>query len=195
MTKKSKSELRKIFLSKRKKISKENGTNFSISISNIAISFILKINAKKVGCYLPINSEVNTNHLLEKLFKSDFEICLPLTPIKPSELLFKSWKPNDPLVPGPFGTRQPLSNSTKITPEILIVPMLSYDHYGYRLGYGGGYYDRTIKALCETNENLITIGLAFEKQKCEKLPVDKHDVPLNVLVHENGILNFKNNYS
>ena len=195
MKKNSKSELRKIFLSKRKKISIENRTNLSISISNIALSFISNINAKKVGCYLPINSEVNSNFLIQKLFKSNFEICLPITPIKPSELLFKSWKPKDPLVPGPFGTRQPLNNSTKITPEILIVPMLAYDLYGYRLGYGGGYYDRTIKALYETNENLITIGLAFENQKCEKLPVDNHDIPLKVLIHENGILNFKIIYS
>ena len=193
MMKKSKSELRKIFLIKRKKIFIDNGHSLSLSIANIAFSLISKIKFKNVGCYLPINSEVNSNFLITKLLNSNFEICLPLTPIKPATLIFKSWQPDDPLVSGPFGTRQPKKSSKNIVPEILIVPMLAYDSHGFRLGYGGGYYDRTIKELFKKNKNLITIGLAFENQKCKKLPVNTHDVPLNKLVHERGIINFKNN--
>ena len=88
---------------------------------------------------------------------------------------------------------EPPKTSRTMQPDLLLVPLLAYDKFGNRLGYGGGFYDRTIKELLTINKHTTSIGLAFESQKCNKLPKDNFDVPLNSLLNEKGFLHFKNN--
>ena len=89
-------------------------------------------------------------------------------------MFFKKWKPNDKLIKGPLGNLEPLSNQNSIFPQILVVPMLSFDNELYRLGYGGGYYDKSINILKnyfkKEKKFFITIGLAYSVQEEKKIP-------------------------
>ena len=109
---------------------------------------------------------------------------------------FKKWTPNDKLIQGPFGTLEPEKTQTSILPQILVVPMLSFDRDLYRIGYGGGYYDKSIitlkKYFNKEKKFFITIGLAYSIQEEKKLPVEKHDMRLDYIITEKEILsNFK----
>ena len=109
---------------------------------------------------------------------------------------FRKWIPNDQLIQGPFGTLEPSKNQKSIFPQILVVPILSFDRELFRLGYGGGYYDKSIitlkKHFNKEKKFFITIGLAYSIQEEKKIPREKHDMPLDYIITENEILsNFK----
>ena len=116
-------------------------------------------------------------------------ICLPMVINKNRPLIFKSWSPGKDLVKGHYGIHVP-DNDQIMTPDLVICPLLAYDAKGMRLGYGGGFYDRTISHL-RRNKQTRYMGLAFSEQKSyHDLPSEAHDVPLDAVLTETGISNF-----
>ena len=113
-------------------------------------------------------------------------------------MFFKKWKPNDKLIKGPLGNLEPLRNQKSILPQILVVPMLSFDKELFRLGYGGGYYDKSIQILKNYFKNekkfFITIGLAYSIQQEKKIPRENHDMRLDYIITEKEIF-FNSNYN
>ena len=107
-------------------------------------------------------------------------------------MLFKLWKQNDKLIKGPLGNLEPLKIQQSILPQILVVPMLSFDKELYRLGYGGGYYDKSIKILKnyfkKKQKFFITIGLAYSIQEEVKIPKENHDMRLDYIITEKEVL-------
>ena len=107
-------------------------------------------------------------------------------------MFFKKWEPSDELIKGPLGNLEPLKKQKTILPQIVVVPMLSFDRELYRLGYGGGYYDKSIKILKNYFKNekkiFITIGLAYSIQENEKIPRENHDMNLDYIITENEVL-------
>ena len=107
-------------------------------------------------------------------------------------IIFKKWIPTDKLIQGPFGTMEPSKTQISILPQILVVPMLSFDRQLFRLGYGGGYYDRSIyilkKYFQKEKKFFITIGLAYSIQEEKKIPREKHDMRLDYIITENEVL-------
>jgi len=107
-------------------------------------------------------------------------------------MFFKKWKPNDKLVKGPLGSLEPLRKQKSILPQIIVVPMLLFDRELYRLGYGGGYFDKSINILKnyfkKEGKFFITIGLAYSMQEEKKIPREKHDMRLDFIVTENEVL-------
>ena len=105
---------------------------------------------------------------------------------------FKKWILFDKLINGPFGTMEPPKTQISILPQILVVPMLSFDKELYRLGYGGGYYDKSIKFLKKhfkkERKFFITIGLAYSIQEEKKIPKEKHDMKLDYIITEKEVL-------
>ena len=105
---------------------------------------------------------------------------------------FKKWILFDKLISGPFGTMEPPKTQTSILPQILVVPMLSFDRGLFRLGYGGGYYDKSINILKKHFQKekkfFITIGLAYSIQEEKKIPREKHDMRLDYIITENEVL-------
>ena len=190
---KSKINLRKKFFELRKNISSEYALFASKKISNKAGDVVKIYKPKVVAGFYPFNHEVNTLPLMSKLYSLGVELCLPITPENNKPLKFKEWHPKLVLQKGRFGILEPPKASRTIQPDLLLVPLLAYDKFGNRLGYGGGFYDRTLKELLMLNKYTTSIGLAFESQKCNKLPKDSYDVPLNSLLNEKGFLHFKNN--
>ncbi len=139
-----------------------------------------------ISGYYPIRNEVNIIAYLKFLSKKKISICLPSIFKEESHLLFKKWDIRKPLVKGKFNIDEPLEEKYE-TPSILIVPILAFDKNKNRLGYGGGFYDRTIEFL-EKKLKIKTIGVAFEGQKVDKVPIMKFDKKLDLIITENGIL-------
>ena len=142
-----------------------------------------------VALYHPVNSEINPLSLIEYLDIKNKTICLPMVVNKKQPLIFKPWRPGEEMVIGHYGISVP-DNDQIVTPDLVICPLLAYDSKGMRLGYGGGFYDRTIRYL-RRNRQTKYIGLAFSEQKSyHDLPSEDHDVPLDAVLTETGIKNF-----
>ena len=137
-----------------------------------------------VGGFWPLDGEIDTRFLLHALAERDYEIALPETPAGGSALIFRKWQPGDVLAPGRFGTQHP--PGAVLQPDFILVPLLAFDARGNRLGYGGGYYDRTLAALPEA----FRLGCAFAAQEIEEVPVDGNDLPLHAVGTERGVTRF-----
>ena len=142
-----------------------------------------------IGLYYPVNSEMNPLTLIEYFNNQGVITCLPIVIDKNSPLIFKAWSPGKDMVAGRYGIPVP-DNDQIVTPDLVICPLLAFDEKGMRLGYGGGFYDRTIRHL-RRNKQTRYMGLAFSEQKSyHDLPWEDHDVPLDAILTELGISNF-----
>ncbi|MFD2814344.1 5-formyltetrahydrofolate cyclo-ligase [Paracoccus aerius] len=101
-------------------------------------------------------------------------------------LVFRQWQ-GEPLVPGPFGTFHPAESQPVLTPQVLIVPLVGFDRQGNRIGYGGGYYDRTLQLLRRSGP-VAAIGLAFAVQQLPAIPAEPFDQPLDLIVTDRGCM-------
>lgn len=113
-------------------------------------------------------------------------LCLPVVTGEAVPLLFRAWD-GGKLEPGPYGTSHPPESSAVAIPEVLIVPLAAFDRSGNRIGYGGGYYDRTLQLLRETG-TAVAIGLAFGSQELPRIPAEPFDQPLDLIVTDREII-------
>ena len=104
-------------------------------------------------------------------------------------LIFRAWRPADTLSVGPFGTLQPEATRAEVEPDLLLVPFLAADRDGYRLGYGAGYYDRTLDHL-RARRPVQAVGVGFDLQRLESVPRDAGDQRLDWLLTEAGAFAF-----
>ena len=105
-------------------------------------------------------------------------------------MYFKPWIYNEPLYLNKFGMLEPKQNKKNILPSLIVVPLVAYDNKLNRIGYGKGYYDRILKKISKT-KNIITVGIAYSFQECEKIPTNKHDFKLNYILTERSIIGSK----
>ena len=118
----------------------------------------------------------------------NYSFALPIVPADGGKILtFREFKDDSSLVQGTYNIPVPNENSPIVYPDALLVPMLCFTPNRYRLGYGGGYYDATINALREKKPNLLTIGIAFDIQESENMPLEGHDMPLDYILTENRV--------
>lgn len=137
-----------------------------------------------VSAFWPMGPEIDVRPLLHALHARGQPLCLPVTPKRGNPLRFRRWAPGDPLGHGPMGTRQP-AGGDDVTPEVLLVPLLAFDRAGRRLGYGGGYYDRTLAAL----PHAVAIGVAYAAQEMQEVPAGPTDMRLARVATEMGVVN------
>ena len=132
-----------------------------------------------IGGFWPLEGEVDVRALLLALVGRGHRVGLPVTPPRGAGLSFRRWRPGAALTPGRFGTVEPVG--PLILPTLLLVPLLAFDRHGGRLGYGGGYYDRTLAA-----SPVFTIGCGFLLQEVDRVPTETHDRRLNAVATEAG---------
>ena len=140
-----------------------------------------------VAAYWRIRDELDCQPILVKLMDSNQTVVLPvvLGPEQPLDL--RVWEQGASLYESGFGTLAPSELAPKAEPDIVIMPLLGFDGRGTRLGYGGGYYDRTLAAMAKKPR---LIGLAFAAQELDRIPRETHDVPLDAIVTEAGVRHF-----
>ena len=136
-----------------------------------------------VSAFHPYLSEISTLELLAKLVAEGWTTALPIVSGKELPLIFRRWVPGDALISGLWGIQIPAASAPEVVPEMLLVPMLAFDRKGYRLGYGGGFYDRTLAKL-RALKKVTAIGLAYAGQEVDAVPHDAHDQPLDWIMTE-----------
>jgi len=141
---------------------------------------------KTISIFWPMGSEIDTRPLIMALSDAGHTTALPVVTAKESPLIFRAWRRGDPLVDGGFGTSIPDDDAPEVLPDILFVPLLSFDDAGYRLGYGGGFYDRTLLKL-RTEGRADAVGVAFSAQRVDTVIRGPHDQPLDWMATELGV--------
>lgn len=136
-----------------------------------------------VSLYHPMKDELDTKPLAEALLERGFTIALPVTPKKRGPLMFRAFRDGDPLRQDRYGVMTPLENAAEVRPMIIVTPLLAFARDGARLGYGGGYYDRTLAAL-RAETDVLAVGFAFAAQEVQKMPMSKTDQRLDWIVTE-----------
>ena len=136
-----------------------------------------------VSAYWPMGSEIDPRPLMERLHAFGHPLCLPVVIDKRRPLVFRAWTPGQALDAADFGTRVPAADRPRLRPRVVLTPMLAFDRRGYRLGHGGGFYDRTLRAL-RTEHRLLAIGLGYGAQELPAVPHDDKDQRLDWIVTE-----------
>jgi len=140
-----------------------------------------------VSGYLAINGEIDVAPLLAGLGGCGHPVALPVVTAPRTPLAFRAWVDGASLENGPFGTRHPAESAPGIVPDVLLVPLLGFDRSGRRLGYGGGYYDRTLAALRD-RKTVLAIGIAFREQEVANIPCDEDDQSLDWVVTDSEVI-------
>lgn len=135
--------------------------------------------------YMPIRTEISPLPAMEEA-AAHGPVGLPVIEAAGRPLRFREWTPGAAMVEGPFGARVP-ADGDWIVPQILIVPLVAFTRTGGRLGYGGGFYDRTLERL-RASGAVLAIGFAYAAQEADSLPMEPTDQPLDLIVTETGVI-------
>jgi len=136
-----------------------------------------------VSGFWSMGAEIDVRPALHRLHALGYRCGLPVTVKRGQPLLFRAWTPGAPLVSGGFGTSIPPAEAPVVVPDLLIVPLLAFDRLGYRLGYGGGFYDRTLAGLRAAGQPLA-VGVGFAGQEVDRVPREDFDQRLDWIVTE-----------
>jgi 5-formyltetrahydrofolate cyclo-ligase len=162
----------------------------NLASRSIAESFMGNIPRKKwdvIAGYIPIRCEVETQLLLEALSEEKHTIALPCVVNAGMPLIFRRWQKGDTLVEHPrYKILEPAETAPIVTPSIILVPLVAFDAACFRLGYGGGFYDRTLEGFAHKN-TVLTCGIAYAKQQIGFIPRGEHDQPLDCVITENRL--------
>lgn len=135
-----------------------------------------------ISGYMPIHTELDILPAMHALHTRGYLLSVPVIMGKAMPLKFRTWTPDTKMIKGPFGAMVPESGHWQ-RPDLLLCPMLAFDATGQRMGYGGGFYDRTIAELTPVR----TLGYAYATQLVDSLPTEPTDMPLEGVVTENGL--------
>jgi len=179
-----KSKIRKKILYIRKN---QNNKNIKFSFLKVFEEIKKKISRNKIiGGYYPVNFEIDILEILESLEKkAGVKLSLPVIK-KNNEMDFYSWSTKSLLKINKFGIPEP-EEIKKVFPDLIFVPIVAFDNRLYRIGYGGGYYDRYIQRL-SNKKKFFKIGIAYSCQKINKIPINKYDKKLDIIITEKYIL-------
>ena len=143
-----------------------------------------------VSGFMPLGGEINPLPLMKKLAAQGARLALPVVAGRGQPLVMRSWAWGEPLNAGVWGIREPKPEAPEVEPDILLVPLLAFDRAGYRLGYGGGYYDRTIGRL-RANKPVTAVGVAFAAQEVPQVPISPRDARLDLVLTERETIDFR----
>lgn len=139
--------------------------------------------------YWPLTGEIDVRPALRHYHNEGHRVGLPVVVGKHQPLIFRAWNPDVDLVQGSFRVMTPPPEAPEVVPTILLVPLLAFDLEGYRLGYGGGFYDRTLAKL-RAEAHAVAVGVAYGAQEVPKVPRGAFDQPLDFIVTERAIFKF-----
>ncbi|MCF6306148.1 MAG: 5-formyltetrahydrofolate cyclo-ligase [Rhodobacteraceae bacterium] len=142
-----------------------------------------------VAGYMPIRTEIDVLHAMRILHLRGVSLCVPVIIGPGQPLKFRQWTPDCPMETGPFGASVPVSGDW-LLPDLVLCPLVAFDDHGHRLGYGGGFYDRSLAEI-RGQKPVTALGYAYAAQHTASLPNEPTDQPLDGMVTENGVQIFR----
>jgi 5-formyltetrahydrofolate cyclo-ligase len=188
-TEPEKPRLRREALGRRAAESAGNGMAAGELVRTHGLALIASIAGGNVSGYLPIRDELTPLPLMQGLLGTGRHLCLPVIETKWAPLTFRAWQPGDKLVAAGFGLKEPAPEAELMLPDILLVPLAAFDAQGYRIGYGGGYYDRTLE-LYRASRRVTAIGIAYDGQEVPAFTHEPHDQRLDFILTPSGVRSF-----
>jgi 5,10-methenyltetrahydrofolate synthetase len=176
-------ERRTELLSRRRAISDAERSQWNASITRLLIEGFPFLRSMTLGFYWPIQGEFDPRFATHYFRRHGATAALPVVVQKGAPLQFREWYPGAIVVKGTFGLPMP-SETPVVRPQALLIPPVGFDAQGYRLGYGGGYFDRTLAGL---TPHPLKIGVAFDLSRIPTIRPQPHDVPMDFIVTESGI--------
>ena len=184
----SKVELRKGAAGARSALGFQNVLAMSAEIEHKLESLEEFKKSKVIATYVSMREEVQTEHIIMNALNAGKRVLVPMVVPSNKHLVFSEIHAISELAVGHFGIKEPKPEFIRPVDlseaKVIVVPIVAWDERGFRIGNGGGYFD---KALAPLKENL-TVGVAFEAQRVDKIPEEKHDVPLRMIITESRIL-------
>lgn len=149
-----------------------------------AVAALGDVAGRTIALFCAFRDEIDTAPLAEKLRARGALLALPVILGRGEPLLFRRWRADDVLVPaGAFRIPEPPEEAGAVIPDILMVPLAAFDRKGYRIGYGAGFYDRTLAGL-RAGRPVRALGYAFACQEVEEVPAEPHDEPVDMMITE-----------
>lgn len=139
-----------------------------------------------ISGFCPIRTEIDPTPLMAALHSAGHRLCVPVIQGRGLTLKFIEWHPSAEMIEGPFGAQIPVTGAV-LKPRLLITPLLAFDAGGWRLGYGGGFYDRTLECLRAARRTLA-VGFAYSAQQVDEVPREPTDQRLDAVVTERGLM-------
>lgn len=186
----SKQELRRMALTQRDAlpVAERRAAAQAIAMRELSVPFG---EGTIVAGYSPIRSECDPVPLMRKLAARGAQLALPIVEGKDKPLAFGEWRQGQQLVPGPYGILQPRAEAMPLDPDIVLVPLVAFDRTCRRIGYGAGYYDRTLAGFRAQRRPVIAVGIAFAAQEISAVPHDGHDERLDLVLTEREAIDFR----
>lgn len=185
MTIDAKIALREQAKAARKQAFELHGASANAALRQHGLDFLELPVTPVVSGFFAIRDEINPLPLLLKLYLAGSRLALPAMLGKGKPLLMRAWSPGDPLATTTWGIQEPLGDAVVLDPDVLLVPLLAFDHRGYRLGYGGGFYDRTLTQL-RAKKAVVAVGLGYCEQRVDAVPHESYDQRLDWVLTPSG---------
>ncbi len=181
----AKQELRAEAFRRRKEAFERHGAEASRLIAAQGLDFLGIKPDSVVSGFAAIRDEINPAAIMTWLQAEGFRLALPVMQGKGKPLLMRSWSPGDVMTPVAWGIAEPTEDKPVLEPDVVLVPLLAFDARGFRLGYGGGYYDRTLNRLRKL-KRIVAVGLAYDEQKVDVVPAESYDEKLDWVLTPSG---------
>ena len=139
-----------------------------------------------VSLYWPFRGELNLRGWMQRVFERGARVALPIVEAKARPLTFREWTPDTTLVPGVWNIPVPAEGDV-LDPTVIISPLVGFDPEGYRLGYGGGFFDRTLAAMHARELRPLVIGVGHSGAAIATIHPQPHDIPMSIIVTEQGV--------
>jgi 5-formyltetrahydrofolate cyclo-ligase len=168
----------------------EGGAAYDNRIADLFFSSQYFMPRSVISAFVPLRGEVACMAIIKKLGVMGHLTALPVVMDRDSPMVFREYALGDSTKPGVMGQQEPLPDAAALIPDVLLIPMLGFNRAGYRLGYGTGFYDRTLESL-RKHKPIKAIGMAYSTQEMPELAVETHDQPLDVLITEKEVIQIK----
>jgi 5-formyltetrahydrofolate cyclo-ligase len=185
----SKAQLRATALAAREKLSEKQRSAAAEKLAKGGLPFEFAPGTVISG-YSPIRNEIDPAPLMRKLAAQGARLALPTVTARGQSLIFRAWSVGDRLMLGPLGIPEPSPAAAELVPDIMLVPLAAFDAVGHRIGYGAGPYDFTFAHLRKAKA-VMGVGLGFAAQQIDTVPALSHDVPLDYVLTEKRVFDFR----
>jgi 5-formyltetrahydrofolate cyclo-ligase len=182
-----KADLRAQALARRAEMARGDAADFAGRLADKGLDLARQLRPNVASAFFPLPNEPPVLPLLDALAKAGFKTALPVTGRRGTPLIFRLWRPGEPTAKGKMAIEEPLADSPEAAPDLLFVPLAAFDRAGRRIGYGAGFYDRTLRQL-RAMKQICAVGVAYAAQEFPELPNEPHDERLDYVLTERELI-------